>query len=240
MRSKSKRRSAPRPAALTPSHSKKESAKAVSQPSPQPQNRPTSIVGVGASAGGLEAFEQLLAALPADSGMAFVLVQHLAPKHESILSELLGRATKMPVVEVTQGMRVEANHVYVIPPNADMSISDDVLHLSPLSPDRARRMPIDLFLRSLAEDQHGRAIGVILSGTASDGTLGLQTIKAMGGVTFAQNEESAKYSAMPRNAVAAGIVDFVVPPELIARRSEERRAGKSVDLGGRRIIKKKK
>ncbi len=122
-----------------------ESAKAVSQPSPRPQNRPTSIVGVGASAGGLEAFEQLLAALPADSGMAFVLVQHLAPKHESILSELLGRATKMPVVEVTQGMRVEANHVYVIPPNADMSISDDVLHLSPLSPDRARRMPIDTF-----------------------------------------------------------------------------------------------
>ena len=217
MRSKSKRRSAPQPAAVKPSHSRKETAKAVSQPSPRPQNRPTSIVGVGASAGGLEAFEQLLAALPADSGMAFVLVQHLAPKHESILSELLGRATKMPVVEVTQGMRVEANHVYVIPPNADMSISDDVLHLSPLSPDRARRMPIDLFLRSLAEDQHGRAIGVILSGTASDGTLGLQTIKAMGGVTFAQNEESAKYSAMPRNAVAAGIVDFVLPPELIAR-----------------------
>ena len=217
MRSKSKRRSAPRPAAVKPSHSKKETAKAVSQPSPQPQNRPTSIVGVGASAGGLEAFEQLLAALPADSGMAFVLVQHLAPKHESILSELLGRATKMPVVEVTQGMRVEANHVYVIPPNADMSVSNGVLHLSPLSPDRARRMPIDLFLRSLAEDQQGRAIGVILSGTASDGTLGLQTIKAMGGVTFAQNEESAKYSAMPRNAVAAGIVDFVLPPELIAR-----------------------
>jgi len=189
----------------------------VSKSSSAPQHRPTSIVGVGASAGGLEAFEQLLAALPADSGMAFVLVQHLAPKHESILSELLGRATKMPVVEVTQGMRVEANRVYVIPPNADMSVSDGVLHLSPLSPDRARRMPIDLFLRSLAEDQQGRAIGVILSGTASDGTLGLQAIKAMGGVTFAQNEESAKYSAMPRNAVAAGIVDFVLPPELIAR-----------------------
>src|SRR2546422_9574307 len=220
MRSKSKRRSAPQPAAVKPSHSKKESAKAVSQPSPRPQNRPTSIVGVGASAGGLEAFEQLLAALPADSGMAFVLVQHLAPKHESILSELVGRATKLPVVEVTQGMRVEANHVYVIPPNADMSVSDGVLHLSPLSPDRARRMPIDLFLRSLAEDQQGRAIGVILSGTASDGTLGVQAVKAMGGVTFAQDDASAKYNAMPRSAVAAGSVDYILPPADIARELE--------------------
>jgi two-component system, chemotaxis family, CheB/CheR fusion protein len=172
---------------------------------------------VGASAGGLEAFEQLLAALPEDSGLAFVLVQHLAPKHESILSELLARATKMPVIEVTQGMKTEANHVYVIPPNADMSVNHGVLHLTTLSPDRARRMPIDFFLRSLAEDQEGRAIGVILSGNASDGTLGLQAIKAHGGVTFAQDEETAKYNAMPRNAVAAGNVDFVLPPELIAR-----------------------
>src|SRR5213594_531857 len=176
-----------------------------------------SVVGVGASAGGLEAFEQLLRALPNDTGMAFVLVQHLAPKHESILSELLGRATRMPVIEVKQGMAVKANHVYVIPPNADMSIADGVLHLSPLSPDRARRMPIDLFLRSLAEGHQSRAIGVILSGTASDGTLGLQAIKAMGGVTFAQDEQSAKYSAMPRSAIAAGNVDLVLPPEAIAR-----------------------
>src|SRR5262249_35717014 len=163
--------------------------------------RPISTVGVGASAGGLEAFEQLLAALPSDSNMAFVLVQHLAPKHESILSELLRKSTKMPVVEVSQGMKVEANHVYVIPPNADMSIADGTLHLTPISPDRGRRMPIDSFLRSLAEDQQSRAIGVILSGTASDGTLGLQSIKALGGVTFAQDEESARYSAMPRSAI---------------------------------------
>src|SRR5262245_48212471 len=179
--------------------------------------RPNSIVGIGASAGGLEAFEKLLAALPSDSGMAFVLVQHLAPKHESILSELLSRSTMMPVIEVTEGITVRPNHVYVIPPNADMSIHDRVLHLSPLGPDRARRMPIDMFLRSLAEDQQGRAIGVILSGTASDGTIGLQAIKAMGGITFAQDQQSAKYSAMPRSAVAAGNVDFVLPPELIAR-----------------------
>ena len=179
---------------------------------------PNSIVGIGASAGGLEAFEQLLAALPVDTGMAFVLVQHLAPKHESILSELLSKSTRMPVVEVTEGVAVAPNAVYVIPPNADMTIHDGVLHLSPLSPDRARRMPIDIFLRSLAEDQPGRAIGVILSGTASDGTLGIQAIKAMGGVTFAQDDRSAKYSAMPRSAVAAGNVDFVLPPHMIAKK----------------------
>ena len=176
-----------------------------------------SVVGVGASAGGLEAFEQLLRALPSDTGMAFCLVQHLAPQHESILSELLGKATNMPVVEVTQGMKVQANHVYVIPPNADMSIDDGELHLTPMSPDRALRMPIDSFFRSLADTYQSRAVGVILSGTASDGTLGLQAIKAMGGVTFAQDDESAKYNAMPRNAIAAGNVDFVLPPPAIAR-----------------------
>ena len=155
--------------------------------------------------------------MPNDTGLAFVLVQHLAPKHESMLSELLAKATRMPVVEVTQGMRVQGNHVYVIPPNADMSISDSVLHLSPLSPDRGLRMPIDSFFRSLADTHQSRSIGVILSGTASDGTLGLQAIKALGGVTFAQDEQSAKYSAMPRSAIAAGNVDFVLPPEAIAR-----------------------
>ena len=182
-----------------------------------PDTRPLSVVGIGASAGGLEAFEQLLKALPADTGLAYVMVQHLAPRYESMLSELLAKATAMPVVEVKEGMKVQADHVYVIPPNADMSISDGRLHLSPLTPNRALRMPIDLFLRSLADVYQGRSIGVILSGTASDGTLGLQAIKAMGGVTFAQDENSAKYSAMPRSAVAAGHVDFVLPPEGIAR-----------------------
>src|SRR5215510_7345720 len=195
-----------------------QAAKELSAKSAQSSNEhPLSVVGVGASAGGLEAFEQLLRALPNDTGLAFVLVQHLAPKHESMLSELLGKATRMPVVEVTQGMRVQANHVYVIPPNADMSISDSVLHLSPLSPDRGLRMPIDSFFRSLADTYQSRSIGVILSGTASDGTLGLQAIKAMGGVTFAQDDQSAKYSAMPRSAIAAGNVDFILPPETIAR-----------------------
>jgi len=191
---------------------------------------PNSIVGVGASAGGLEAFEQLLKALPKDTGMAFVLVQHLAPKHDSLLSELLAKSSQMPVMEVTDGVATEPNKVYVIPPNADMSIVDGVLHLSPLNPDRARRMPIDIFLRSLAEDQQGGAIGVILSGTASDGTLGIQAIKAMGGVTFAQDDDSAKYNAMPRSAVAAGNVDFVLSPDLIAR--ELQRISKHVHLFG--------
>src|SRR5437870_9419308 len=191
--------------------------KASKSSSLSPNTRPLSVVGIGASAGGLEAFEQLLRALPADTGLAYVMVQHLAPRYESMLSELLGKATVMPVVEVKQGMKVQANHVYVIPPNADMSISDGRLHLSPLTPNRALRMPIDLFLRSLADVYQGRSIGVILSGTASDGTLGLQAIKAMGGVTFAQDENSAKYSAMPRNAIAAGNVDFVLPPEEIAK-----------------------
>ena len=195
-----------------------QAAKQVSSRRGSPTNaHPLSVVGVGASAGGLEAFEQLLRSLPNDTGLAFVLVQHLAPKHESMLSELLAKATRMPVVEVTQGMGVQGNHVYVIPPNADMSISDSVLHLSPLSPDRGLRMPIDSFFRSLADTHQSRSIGVILSGTASDGTLGLQAIKALGGVTFAQDEQSAKYSAMPRSAIAAGNVDFVLPPEAIAR-----------------------
>ena len=120
-----------------------------------------SVVGIGASAGGLEAFEQLLSALPNDTGLAFVLVQHLAPSHDSILSELLSKATDMSVVEVSHGMRVQANHIYVIPPNAEMSIADGVLHLSPLSPDRGLRMPIDSFFRSLADSYQSRSVGVI-------------------------------------------------------------------------------
>src|SRR5439155_8621491 len=147
------------------------------------------------------------------------------------LSDVLSKAINKPVIEVREGMAVQPNHVYVIPPNADMSVVDGVLHLSPLAADRARRMPIDMFLRSLADDQQGRAIGVILSGTASDGTLGLQAIKALGGVTFAQDDASAKYSAMPRSAIAAGIVDYVLPPDSAAR--EFNRIAKDVQFFAR-------
>ena len=173
------------------------------------------IVGVGASAGGLEAFTDLLKHLRLDTGMGFVLVQHLDPVHESALADLLGRATRMPVHEVTNELRVEPNHVYVIPPNTNLGIEAGVLKLQPREKTRMPARSIDFFFESLAADQHERAIGVILSGTASDGTLGLEAIKAEGGITFAQ-DDSAKYDSMPRSAVAAGCVDFVLAPESIA------------------------
>jgi PAS domain S-box-containing protein len=173
------------------------------------------IVGIGASAGGLEAYTQLLRALPADSGMAFVLVQHLAPEHESMLAEILARATAMPVTEVHDEPRVQPNCVYVIPPNRTMLLTEGHLKLVPRAEIRGQHRSIDSFLRSLARDQHHHAIGVILSGTGSDGTLGLEAIKAEGGITFAQ-DETAQHTGMPRSAVAAGCADYVLPAEAIA------------------------
>src|SRR2546429_4434237 len=187
------------------------------QPEPQQSRRGLfPSVGVGASAGGLEAFTKLLKALGPGSGMAYVLVQHLDPSHESALTELLAKATEMLVTQVTDATPVEPNHVYVIPPNVDMVISQGILRLTPRTETRGYHMPIDRFLRSLAEDQRSNAIGVILSGTASDGTLGLAAIKGEGGITFAQDAKSAKYDDMPRSAIAAGCVDFVLPSDGIA------------------------
>ena len=174
------------------------------------------VVGVGASAGGLEAFTELLSHLPADTDMAFVLIQHLDPKHKSHLTELLFKASKMPVAEVKGETRAEANHVYVIPPERNLSISDGVL-LTPPRPDSGRNMPIDSFFHALAADRGSKALGVILSGAASDGTLGLQAIKAAGGITFVQEVRTAKFDSMPRSAIAAGVADFVLPPAGIAR-----------------------
>jgi two-component system, chemotaxis family, CheB/CheR fusion protein len=174
------------------------------------------VVGVGASAGGLEAFTELLSHLPDDTGMAFVLIQHLDPSHASHLTELLSKASKMPVSEVDGETRAEANHVYVIPPKRNLGISDGVLHTLP-RPDGGRNMPIDSFLRALAEERGSKALGVIMSGTASDGTLGLQAIKAAGGITFAQEMQTAKFDGMPRSAIGAGVVDFVLGPAGIAR-----------------------
>jgi two-component system, chemotaxis family, CheB/CheR fusion protein len=175
------------------------------------------IVAIGASAGGIEATSQLVRKLPPDTGMAFIVVQHLDPKHHSILSELLAKETSMPVSEVTDRMKVEPNHVYVIPPDATMSISDSVLRLTPREESRVGRMPIDFFMRSLAEAHTNNAIGVVLSGTGSDGTLGLAEIQAQGGVTLVQDENTARYDGMPRSAIASGCVDFILPPEGIAR-----------------------
>lgn len=174
------------------------------------------IVGVGASAGGLEAFTQLLNALPLDTGMGFVLVQHLDPEHESALTQILSRATSMPVCDVTNNQAVEPNHVYIIPPDTTLSILDGKLKLQPRPKTRTPHQPIDSFFEALAVDHHERAIGVVLSGTASDGTLGLEAIKAQGGITFAQ-DDSAKYDSMPRSAVMAGCVDLVVSPQQLAQ-----------------------
>src|SRR2546421_12658401 len=176
-----------------------------------------SIAGVGASAGGLEAFTQLLQELPSTINMALVLVQHLDPTYKSLLTELLSRTTNLPVAEFTDGMQVKPRHVYVIPPNTSMTISKGALHLTPrLEVDR-KHMPIDHFFQSLSLDQNGRAIGVILSGTSMDGVQGLKAIKAEGGITIAQDEKSAKYYDLPRSAVAAGFVDIILAPKEIAQ-----------------------
>jgi len=180
------------------------------------EGTPPLVVGVGASAGGLEAFTDLLSHLPDDTGMAFVLIQHLDPSHESHLTELLSRATRIPISEVKGDTRAQANRVYVIPPRFNLGISDGVLHTPP-RPASGRNLPIDAFFRALAADRGSQALGVILSGTASDGTLGLQAIKAAGGTTFAQEMQTAMCDGMPRSAIAAGVVDFVLPPEGIAR-----------------------
>lgn len=174
------------------------------------------IVGVGASAGGLEAFTQLLKHLPLDTGMGFVLIQHLDPEHESALTQILSRATRMPVREITNNEQVQANHVYVIPRDANLTIVQGILKIHPRPRTRAPNRPINTFFESLGADQREQAIGVVLSGTATDGTLGLEAIKAEGGLTFAQ-DDSAKYESMPRSAIAAGCVDLVLSPEAIAQ-----------------------
>jgi CheB methylesterase/CheR methyltransferase, all-alpha domain len=176
-----------------------------------------SIVAIGASAGGIEAFTELARNLSTDTGMSFLFIQHLDPTHDSILTELVSKETKMPVREVTNGLQVAPNHVYMIPPNTKMSISGNTLELTRREDSRGAHMSIDYFMRSLAEAQGNRSIGVILSGSESDGTLGLAEIQAQGGVTFAQEEASARYDGMPHSAIAAGCVDYILPPKAIAR-----------------------
>jgi two-component system CheB/CheR fusion protein len=173
------------------------------------------VVGLGASAGGLAAIEAFFAAMPADKeiGMAFVVVQHLDPDHKSILMDLVKRYTKMQVCRVEDGMKVQPNCAYIIPPNRDMAFLNGKLHLLEPSAPRGLRLPIDYFFRSLAQDQHERAICIVLSGTGTDGTMGLKAIKGEGGMAMAQAPESAAYDGMPRSAIATGQVDFVLPPD---------------------------
>ena len=172
------------------------------------------VVGIGASAGGLAAFEAFLSSMPsdADSNMAFVLIQHLAPTHKSILTDLIRRYTKMQVFEVKDGMAVRPNCAYIIPPNCDMAFLNGALHLLEPAAPHGQRLPIDFFFRSLAQDQHERAIGIVLSGTGSDGTLGVRAIKGEGGMVMAQKPESTEYDGMPNSAIATSLVDFVLTP----------------------------
>ncbi len=205
---------------------KSTNAKAGKRPAPagrngppaQAKSQPFPVVGIGASAGGLEAVTALLRALPTRTGTAFVLVQHLDPTHESAMATLLSRATGMPVLEAMNNVALEPEHVYIIPPNKLMEIAERRLKLSPRTDSKETYTPIDHFLKSLANEEGSRAIGVILSGSGgSDGTQGLLAIKAAGGITFAQDEKTAKYPSMPAAAVSAGCVDFVLPPDKIAR-----------------------
>jgi two-component system CheB/CheR fusion protein len=174
------------------------------------------VVGVGASAGGLEAFTELLENLPADPGLALLFVQHLDPHHKSQLPEILGRVTRLKVSEATHGMPLEKDHLYLIPPNTLMTLNDGRLTLSPRAPAPGHNMPIDHLFRSLAAVHKSRAIGVLLSGGGTDGTLGFHAIKAEGGITIAQEESSARHVSMPRSAILDGYVDFVLPPRDIA------------------------
>jgi len=172
------------------------------------------IVGIGASAGGLAAFEAFFSGMPADAepGMAFVLVQHLAPDHKSILTELIQRTTRMKVFEVEDGMAVAINCAYIIPPNRDMAFLNGSLQLLEPTEPRGHRLPIDFLFASLAHDQHERAIGIVLSGTGSDGTMGVHAIKAECGMVMAQSPQSCEFDGMPRSAIATRLVDFELPP----------------------------
>ena len=178
------------------------------------------IVGIGASAGGLAAFEEFFSGMPADKepGMAFVLVQHLAPDHKSLLTDLIQRHTRMKVFEVEDGMVVRPNCAYIIPPGHDMAFLNGALHLLEPQKPRGQRLPIDFFFRSLAQDQHERAIGIVLTGSGSDGTQGVRAIKGEGGMVMAQEPSSTAFDSMPRSAIATGLVDYTcLPAEMPAR-----------------------
>src|SRR5687768_5563291 len=178
-----------------------------------PSSKQFLVVGIGGSAGGLNAFKQLIQAIPVDSGMAYIIVQHLDPTHDSILSELLQKFTLIPVQEVTDHVKVLPDNIYVIPPNKLLTATDGILRLSDRHPKSHNVRPIDLFFRALAEIHQSQAIGVVMSGTGNDGTLGLEAIKKQGGITFAQHNQSATFSEMPQNAINADVVDFILPPE---------------------------
>ena len=176
------------------------------------------VVGIGASAGGLEAFKKFIHAIPKNSGMAYILVQHLHPDHTSALTEILQRETVIQVNEISDNVKVLPDKIYTIPANKILVATDGILQLSPRPSKDKINLPIDIFFSSLAEVHQSHSIGIILSGTGADGTVGLKKIKDQGGITFAQDPESAAYQAMPQNAINADVVDFILAPEKIPER----------------------
>lgn len=173
------------------------------------------IVGIGASAGGLEALQEFFDAMPSSPGSAFVIVQHLSPDYKSFMGELLARHTSIPIDIVSDNTLIENNHIYLIPPKMNMTVLGGKLHLKEIE-GRALNLPIDIFFRSLAADQENNAIGIILSGTGTDGTLGIRSIKENGGMTMVQDDQSAKFDGMPRSSISTGMIDFVLPPTQLA------------------------
>jgi two-component system, chemotaxis family, CheB/CheR fusion protein len=204
--------------------SKSPKSPAVNRDQPAPPDKPAGlafpIVGIGASAGGLKALEGFFSGFAGqhNPGMAFVVVQHLAPDHTSILSEIIGRYTTMPVFEIKDGVGVEPDCVYIIPPNHDLALMGGTLHLLEPTVPRGQRLPIDFFFRTLAHDQRDSAIAIVLSGTGSDATMGIQAIKGEGGTVFAQKPDTAEFGGMPASAIATGFVDHILAPPDMANR----------------------
>src|SRR5688572_4173060 len=207
----------PNPSVAEVADSQGEAADRMAQPvdAEGPPRLPFPVVGIGASAGGLPAFQEFFRAMPADSGMAFVLIQHLPPDRESMTAEILGRATLMPVQEVRDGVKVKPDHVYVIRPGHVLTIKNGKLHLGESVAKPGYTRPVDDFFRSLAEEQRERAICIIMSGMGSNGSAGAEQIKAVGGVLIAQEPESAKYASMPRHLIDTGNADFILRPNEI-------------------------
>jgi two-component system CheB/CheR fusion protein len=175
------------------------------------------IVAIGASAGCLEAYKEFFLALPPDTGMAFVLIQHLDPSHESMLTEIVAKTTKMPVEEVKTGVTIRPNCVYVIPPNALMALAGGVFQLSPRGKTPGQHLTVNFFMHSVAQERKSGAIAIVLSGTGADGTAGMEDVKAEGGITFAQDPATAKYDGMPRSAIDSGCAEFVLAPKDMAK-----------------------
>ncbi|NEQ69962.1 MAG: chemotaxis protein CheB, partial [Symploca sp. SIO2D2] len=178
-------------------------------------NKPSHIVGIGASAGGLEALVHFFSVMPLNSGYAFVVVQHLSPDFKSVMDELLSRHTDMPIHLVEDRVEIEKNSVYLIPPKKEMVLLDGRLLLTDKDPTKSLSLPIDVFFRSLAQDMGDKAIAVVLSGTGSDGSRGIVDVHDAGGMVIAQSDETAKFNGMPRSATDTGMVDYVLGPEEI-------------------------